>query len=142
MIIKGLTLPNQAVVEKTLQLLICMLQRLSAIVKRVFESDTVTSVFLGKLQWTFPGADTVSNLFKKLIMCVVNDESFEGKKNVNVGNSDSQLVVNVVLGHLKAEEEEMEVEEESAQSTEHLLHVGYEYLNELIHPNSLWVHRP
>lgn len=132
MIIKGLTLPNQAVVEKTLQLLICMLQRLSAIVKRVFESDTVTSVFLGKLQWTLPGADTVSNLFKKLIMCVVNDEPFEGKKNVNVESSDSQLVVNVVSGHLKAEEEEMEVEEESAQSTDHLLHVGYEYLNELM----------
>lgn len=130
MIIKGLTLPNQIVVEKTLQLLICMLQRLHAVVKKIFGFDTGSKVFLGKVHGVLPGPDIISNLFKKIIGCVVNNEPFEGQKSTVVENSESQMVVNVVSGTLEPEEE-MEVEE-SNQTIESLLQVGYNYLKELI----------
>lgn len=126
MCVKGLTMNSQAVVEKTLLLLTTMLQRLQAVIDKVYGSEKAAEGFLRQMQWVFPPSDTVNGLFKKVVGCLLSGTPFDGKTKVESDDDTAQPVVNMVGA--AAKEEPMEEVASPRELLEHLLQLVCEYL--------------
>ena len=112
MLVKGLTLPNQEIVQKTILLTTHMLTRLQSILSLVYPSNSAASPLLNQLQGIFPGSDVASNLLKKILTCLAKEEPFEGKKEVKKEEEDVQPMVHLIIKNTSSMEVEDQDEDE------------------------------